>query len=162
MTSRSVKSFGGYNQELTYPQMKWLADWHQVRGVNLLNTHSFNPRAPYDRDFPPYFYNGGFEPRWPLYRVWADYTSRLSVMLTGGRHICPVAFLHAGQSLHAGRAVRPEEFTSTLQDALLDCDWLLYDAWENDARLESGGSRSTRKTIRFWWSPRLRLFRMPR
>ncbi len=127
--------YGGYNQDLTYPQMKWLADWHQVRGVNLLIPHSFNPRAPYDTDYPPYFYNGGFEPRWPLYRVWADYTSRLSLMLTGGRHICPVAFLHLGQSIHTGQAIRPEEFTSTLQDALYDCDWLPYDAFEDSARL---------------------------
>ncbi len=127
--------YGGYGQGLTYPQMKWLADWHHVRGVNLLIPHSFNPRAPYDDDFPPYFYNGGFEPRWPLYRVWADYSSRLSLMLTGGKHICPVAFLHVGQSIHSGRTIRPEGLTSTLQDALYDCDWLNYDAFENDARL---------------------------
>ncbi len=128
--------YGGYNQTVTYPQMKWLADWHQVRGVNYLIPHSFNPRAPYDRDFPPYFYNGGFEPRWPLYRVWADYTNRLSLMLTGGRHVCPVAFVHVGQSVHVGKTIRPEEMTSALQDALFDCDWLNYDAWENDATLE--------------------------
>lgn len=127
--------YGGYNQVVTYPQMKWLADWHQVRGVNYLIPHSFNPRAPYDRDYPPYFYNGGFEPRWPLYRVWADYTNRLSLMLTGGRHVCPVAFVHVGQSIHVGKAVRPEEMTSAMQDALFDCDWLNYDAWENDATL---------------------------
>jgi hypothetical protein len=127
--------YGGYGQKVTYPEMKWLADWHQVRGVNMLIPHSFNPRAPFDGDYPPYFNNGGFEPRWPLYRVWADYTSRLSLLLTGGRHVCPVAFLHVGQSLHSGKAIRPEEFTSTLQDALYDCDWLNYDAFENDATL---------------------------
>ena len=127
--------FGGYMQELTYPAMKWLADWHQVRGVNFLIPHSFNPRAPFDGDYPPYFYNGGFEPRWPLYRVWADYTNRLSTMLTGGKHVCPIAFLHVGQSMHSGNAIRPEELTSTIQDALYDCDWLNYDAFENDATL---------------------------
>jgi hypothetical protein len=128
--------FGGYNQVLTYPEMKWLADWEQVRGTNYLVPHSFNPRAPYDGDYPPYFNNGGQEPRWPLYRVWADYTNRLSLMLTGGRHVCPVAFLHLGQSYHVGEKLRPEELTSSLQDAQFDCDWLLYDAWENDARLD--------------------------
>ena len=133
--------FGAYNQNITYPEMKWLADWHQVRGVNLMNTHSFNPRAPYDLDCPPFFYNGGFEPRYPLYKVWSDYTNRLSLLLSGGRHVCPVAFLHTGQSIHAGKAVRPEEFTSTLQDALFDCDWLLYDAWENDSTLEGKAIR---------------------
>jgi len=127
--------YGGYDQKLTYPQMKWLADWHQVRGVNFLIPHSFNPRAPFDKDFPPYFNNGGYEPRWPLYRVWADYTSRLSLMLTGGRHVCPVALIQPGQSYHVGQCTRPEAFTSVLQDAQFDCDWLNYDAWENDSQL---------------------------
>ncbi|MCX6877068.1 MAG: glycosyl hydrolase [Verrucomicrobia bacterium] len=133
--------FGGYNQTLTYPTMKWLTDWHQVRGVNFLIPHSFNPRAPYDGDYPPYFYNGGKEPRWPLYRVWADYTNRLSLLLTGGRHVAPVAMLHLGQSYHVGAKQRPEELTSTLQDAQFDCDWLLYDAWENNATLEANTIR---------------------
>lgn len=133
--------FGAYGQNITYPEMKWLADWHQVRGVNLMNTHSFNPRAPRDLDCPPFFYNGGFEPRYPLYHVWSDYTNRLSLLLSGGHHVCPVAFLHVGQSMHAGKAVRPEEFTSTLQDALFDCDWLLYDAWESDSKPVGRGIR---------------------
>jgi hypothetical protein len=125
--------FGAYSQSLTYPQMKWLLDWNQVRGVNMVGPHSFNPLAPYSRDCPPFFYNGGFEPRWPLYRVWADYSSRLSLLLTGGKHVCPVAFLHPGLSMHSGRAVRPEEMTSTIQDAIYDCDWLNYDVFENNA-----------------------------
>ena len=138
--------FGAYGQDVTYPQMKWLADWHQVRGVNFMIPHSFNPRAPNDKDCPPYFYNGGDEPRWPLYRVWADYSSRLSLMLSGGRHVCPVAFLQLGQSYHVGAKQRPEEMTSALQDALFDCDWLLYDAWENDAKLEGRGIQLHKET----------------
>ncbi len=67
--------FGAYGQGITYPQMKWLADQHQVRGVNFMIPHSFNPKAPNDTDCPPYFYNDDSEPRWPLYRVWADYTA---------------------------------------------------------------------------------------
>ena len=93
-----VEIFGARGQDLTYPEMKWWTDLMQVAGVNFLIPHSFNPRAPYDTDCPPYFYNGGYEPRWPLYRVFADYTSRLSLMLTGGRHVCPVAFLFPGYS----------------------------------------------------------------
>lgn len=127
--------FGAYGQDLTYPQMKWLADQHQVRGVNFMITHSFNPKAPNDTDCPPYFFNDGHEPRWPLYRVWADYTSRLSLLLTGGRHVCPVAFLFCGNSKHIGRTVTPEDMTTTLQDALFDCDWIPYDVFEEDAEL---------------------------
>ena len=101
-----VEIFGGRGQDLTYPEMKWWADHMQVSGVNFLIPHSFNPRAPYDKDCPPYFYNGGFEPRWPLYRVWADYTSRLSLMLTGGRHVCPVASSFPATSARSARRSR--------------------------------------------------------
>ena len=131
-----VEIFGARGQDLTYPEMKWWADHMQVSGVNFLIPHSFNPRAPRDSDCPPYFYNGGFEPRWPLYRVFADYTSRLSVMLTGGRHVCPVALLFLGQSAHEGKALTPEQISESLQDALYDCDWIPYDVFENDMRVD--------------------------
>jgi len=128
--------FGGYNQVLTYPQMKWLTDQHQVRGINFMIPHSFNPKAPHDRDYPPYFYNDGQEPRWPLYRIYADYTSRLSLLLTGGRHVCPVAILFSGNARRVGNYVTPEDMTSVLQDALYDCDWLPFEAFERDAALD--------------------------
>ena len=140
--------FGAYGQKVTYPEMKWLADWHQVRGVNFMIPHSFNPRAPLDTDCPPYFFNGGYEPRWPLYKIWADYSSRLSLMLTGGRHVCPVAFVHVGQSTHVGRSVRPENMTSALQDALFDCDWLPYDAWESLAKVDGKSIRLRQENYR--------------
>jgi len=153
--------FGGYNQDLTYPTMKWLTDWHQVRGVNFLIPHSFNPRAPYDGDYPPYFYNGGKEPRWPLYRVWADYTNRLSLMLTGGRHVAPVAMLHLGQSYHVGAKQRPEELTSALQDAQFDCDWLLYDAWEKDSTLEAKTIKLHKETYQVLVMPAVEVIPYP-
>ena len=130
-----VEIFGARGQDLTYPEMKWWTDHMHVSGVNFLIPHSFNPRAPRDTDCPPYFYNGGFEPRWPLYRVFADYTSRLSVMLTGGRHICPVALLYLGNSAHVGKRVLPEQISEVLQDALYDCDWIPYDVFEQDMAL---------------------------
>lgn len=128
--------FGGYNQKLTYPEMKWLTDQHQVRGVNFMIPHSFNPKAPYDKDYPPYFYNDGHEPRWPLYRVWANYTSRLSLWLSGGHHVCPVAILFSGNARRVGHYVTPEDMTTVLQDALYDCDWLPFEAFESSAALD--------------------------
>jgi hypothetical protein len=131
-----VEIFGARGQDLTYPEMKWDLDQVQVRGVNFIIPHSFNPRAPHDRDCPPYFYNGGREPRYPLYRVFADYSSRLTLMLTGGRHVAPVALLYMGNSRHVGRATPPEAMTTALQDALYDCDWLPYDVFEREAAVE--------------------------
>ena len=130
--------FGGYNQTLTYPEMKWLCDQHQVRGINFLIPHSFNPRAPDDTDYPPYFYNGGYEPRYALYRVWADYSSRLSLMLTGGRHVCPVAVLFSGNAKQVGEYTTPEDITSALQDVLYDCDWLPFERFEDSVTKITG------------------------
>ena len=131
-----VEIFGARGQDLTYPEMKWWTDHMHVSGINFLIPHSFNPRSPYDTDCPPYFFNNGFEPRWPLYRVFADYTSRLNLMLTGGRHIAPVALLAPGQSLHVGRGTPLEQISESLQDALLDCDWIPFEVFENDITLE--------------------------
>lgn len=131
-----VEIFGARGQELTYGEMKWWTDHMHVSGINFHIPHSFNPRAPYDTDCPPYFYNNGYEPRWPLYRVYADYTSRLSLMLTGGKHVCPVAFLYLGNSFHVGKAVTPEEMTTALQDALFDCDWIPYDVFQQDTEID--------------------------
>ncbi len=124
--------FGAYGQDITYSQMKWLTDQMQVRGVNFMIPHSFNPKAPYDTDCPPYFYNDGFEPRYPLYRVYADYTSRLSLLLSGGRHVCPVAILFSGNLGRVGSMTTPEDITSSLQDALFDCDWLPMEVFNGE------------------------------
>ena len=123
--------FGAYGQDITYPQMKWMCDWHQYQGCYYMIPHSFNPRAPYDRDCPPYFYNGGKEPRYPLFRVWADYNNRCAKMLSDGEHVCHVAQCIPGISYHVGKTIRPEMFAFAIQDAQLDSDWMLYDAVES-------------------------------
>ncbi len=132
-----VEIFGARGQDLSYPEMKWWTDHMHVSGVNFHIPHSFNPRSPFDMDCPPYFYNNGYEPRWPLYRVYADYTSRLTLMLTGGRHVCPVALLFLGGSHHVGKSVPPEQISTALQDALYDCDWMPYEVLEKDATIKS-------------------------
>ncbi len=130
-----VEIFGARGQDLTYPEMKWWTDHMQVSGVNFLIPHSFNPRVPRDTDCPPYFYMDDYEPRWPLYRVFADYTSRLSLLLAGGRHVCPVAVLFSGNARQVGKMIPPEQISESLQDALFDCDWLPWDVFERDADL---------------------------
>jgi hypothetical protein len=130
-----VEIFGARGQDLAYSEMKWWTDHMHVSGVNFMIPHSFNPRAPNDRDCPPYFYMDQYEPRWPLYRVYADYTSRLSVMLTGGRHVCPVAQLFMGQSDEVGRAKPPEDMATALQDGQIDSDWLPYEVFERGCRI---------------------------
>jgi hypothetical protein len=133
-----VEIYGARGQDLTYPEMKWWLDHMQVSGINFIIPHAFNPRSPFDLDCPPYFYNNGYEPRWPLYRVLADYSSRLSLMLTGGRHVCPVALLYLGQSTHVGKHNLPHQMSEALQDALYDCDWIPYGVFENEMTVGDG------------------------
>ena len=123
--------FGAYGQDLTYPQMKWLCDWHQYQGCYYLIPHSFNPKSPQDTDCPPYFYNGGKEPRSPLFRVWADYNNRCAMLLSEGEHVCAIAQCVPGLSAHVGKTIRPEMFAFAIQDAQLDSDWIGYDAVES-------------------------------
>ena len=120
--------FGAYRQNLTYPQMKWLLYGHLSRGVYRMIPHSFNTRAPYDNDCAPYFFNGGFEPRYPLFRVWADCANRSALLLSSAEHICRIAQCVPGISYHVGKTVRPEMFTFAIQEAQLDCDWMDYDS----------------------------------
>lgn len=122
--------FGAYGQDLTYPQMKWMCDWHQYQGCYYLIPHAFNPKSPFDRDCPPYFYNGGFEPRYPLFRVWADYNNRCALLLSEGEHVCHIAQCIPGISYHVGKTIRPEMFAFAIQDAQLDSDWMGYDVVE--------------------------------
>ena len=123
--------FGDYWQDLTYPQMKWMCDWHQSQGCYYLIPHSFNPKSPNDTDCPPYFYNGGYEPRYPLFRVWADYNNRCAKLLSEGEHICRIAQCVPGICFHAGKTIRPEMFAFAIQDAQLDSDWMDSDAVES-------------------------------
>ena len=138
--------FGAYGQDITYPQMKWLCDWHQYQGCYYLIPHSFNPKAPDDRDCPPYFYNGGFEARYPLFRVWADYNNRCALLLSQGEHVCHIAQCVPGVSFHVGKTIRPEMFAFAIQDAQLDSDWMMYDAVEA-ARIEKN-PRTGRPALR--------------
>ena len=138
--------FGAYGQDITYPQMKWLCDWHQYQGCYYLSPHSFNPKSPNDRDCPPYFYNGGYEPRYPLFRVWTDYNNRCALLLSGGEHVCRIAQCVPGISYHVGKTIRPEMFAFAIQDAQLDSDWMGYDVVET-ARIEKN-PRTGRPALR--------------
>ncbi len=153
--------FGAYGQEVTYPQMKWLTDWAYVKGVNYNVTHSFNCRAPYDCDCPPFFWMGDLEPRWPLYSIYADYTARLSAMLSGGRHVCPIALLWVGVSKTVGNAVVPEDMTIAIQDSLYDCDWLPYELLEEGIEIKNGELKLQKESYRVLIVPPVEVIPFP-
>ncbi len=95
------ESFGGIFMDATMQRMKWIADWEYVLGVNLLNPHGFHYtlEGPRKRDWPPsQFYQ---YPWWQYYGQFSEYISRLSHLLSGGRHVAKVAVLWPLNSLFA-------------------------------------------------------------
>ncbi|RAJ77327.1 alpha-L-rhamnosidase-like protein [Chitinophaga dinghuensis] len=79
------ETYGGSGWELTFKDMKRLADWEFVLGVNFLNQHlSFMTLTGARKyDYPPSF--SYHEPWWTYYKNVNHYYSRLSYMLSKGQ-----------------------------------------------------------------------------
>lgn len=95
----SNEVYGAYGWRLTLEEMKWLADWLMVRGVNLFYPHAFYYSIRDDRvhERPPDV--GPNNAWWPHYKPFADYTSRLCGLLTDSRQVCEVAILGGNHDL---------------------------------------------------------------
>ncbi len=130
------ESFGGIFMDATMQRMKWITDWEYVLGVNLLNPHGYHYtlEGPRKRDWPPsMFYQ---YPWWRYFNEFSNYVSRLSHLLSGGRHVAKVAVLWPMQAMFANYTPqshnqpgdRIEQDFNTLTDLLLrlhyDFDYL--------------------------------------
>ena len=84
---------GVYGHELTWQEMKWLANWCFVRGVNMLCPHAFfySVRGARIDERPPCV--GPNSPWWDRYKLYADYCRRMSCLNTDCQHVCHVAIL---------------------------------------------------------------------
>ena len=146
------ESFGGIFMDATMQRMKWIADWEYVLGVNLLNPHGFHYtlEGPRKRDWPPsMFYQ---YPWWAYYGEFSQYISRLSHMLSGGKHVSKVAVLWPLNAMfatytpqaHNALGDRIERDFNTLTDLLLrlhyDFDYLDEDMLA-DADLQGNAIR---------------------
>ncbi len=150
------ESFGGIFMDATMQRMKWITDWEYVLGVNLLNPHGFHYtlEGPRKRDWPPsMFYQ---YPWWHYYGDFSTYVSRLSQMLTGGRHVAKVAVLwpinamfatYTPQS-HSHLGSRTEGDFNVLTDLLLrlhyDFDYLDEDMLVEAETSTADGTASIR------------------
>ncbi|HSW02228.1 MAG TPA: glycosyl hydrolase [Sedimentisphaerales bacterium] len=84
---------GAFGHNLTFEEMKWLANWLLVRGCNLLVPHAFyySIRGPRVDERPPDV--GPNNTWWPQFKPFATATSRLCWLNTDSIHICGVAIL---------------------------------------------------------------------
>jgi hypothetical protein len=86
---------GAYGPQTTFEEMKWLADWCLVRGVNLLIPHAFyySIRGPRKDERPPQL--GPHTSAWDdgRFKAFADHCRRLCWINTDSQHVCDVAIL---------------------------------------------------------------------
>lgn len=90
---------GAYQWHLTFDEVKWLTDWLMVRGTDLLWPHAFYYSV---RDYRMHERPPDVGPNnlwWPYYKLYADYTRRISWILTDADHICDVAVLGRDERL---------------------------------------------------------------
>lgn len=89
----SNELYGAYGHNLTYDEMKWLANWCFIRGQNLLIPHAFfySIRGPRFNERPPDV--GPNASWWNRYKEYADACRRLSWLNTGSKQVCDVAIL---------------------------------------------------------------------
>jgi hypothetical protein len=84
---RLCEIYGAGGWDLRFVDMKRIADWLGVLGVNLFNEHLsyITLRGARKRDHPQSF--SYHEPWWPDYHVMADYLTRLSVAMSAGEQV---------------------------------------------------------------------------
>jgi len=90
---------GAYKWRLTLDELKWLYDWHLVRGNNLISPHavyySIRGRRAWESEPDVGLHNVW----WPHFQTIATYARRLSWLLADGEQVCDVAILGDGHQL---------------------------------------------------------------
>ena len=90
---------GAYGWHLTVDEVKWLFDWHIVRGNNLINPHavfySIRDRRAWESEPDLALHNVW----WPYFGDLATYAQRLCWLLCDGEHVCQVAIFGDGYDL---------------------------------------------------------------
>ncbi len=126
---------GAYGWRLSLDEVKWLFDWHLVRGNNLISPHavfySIRERRAWESEPDLAIHNVW----WPYFKDLAVYARRLCWMLTDGDHACEVAILGDGNNL-SWKAAK-QLFQSQIDFLYLD-DQAVVESGLNDGKLTVG------------------------
>ncbi|MDB6167210.1 MAG: hypothetical protein JWM88_74 [Verrucomicrobia bacterium] len=95
----SVEVFGGYGWTLTFDEIKWLLDWHFVRGTNHIYAHaafySIRGRRAFESE-PDLAVNNVW---WPHFGLLGDYGRRMCWLISDGEHVCETGIVSDGDAL---------------------------------------------------------------
>lgn len=130
--------YGCSGQHFSFEGRKWIADWHFVHGINLMNPHLalYSMRGERKRDYPPTL--SYQQPWWQFNNLIADYKARLSYALTRGRRVTQVLVIHTIESAWATFAPGDDRQARFLSDAFEQVSrWLLEEQYDFDYGDES-------------------------
>lgn len=96
-----VECFHSVGWSMTLQDAKWMIDRLAALGVNMFNFHAFYYTADglTKHDAPPSQFVQN--PYWPHFRQLADYTARLSVLMSEGRMLTDLAIVHPTATIWA-------------------------------------------------------------
>lgn len=92
------ETFASCGWDVSFEELKWIAEWQYVNGINLLCQHleGYTLRGARKRDYPPsLFYQQSY---WEEYRVFNDYISRLGMLLSEGENVVDILLIHPMKS----------------------------------------------------------------
>ncbi|MCX4315064.1 MAG: glycosyl hydrolase [Lachnospiraceae bacterium] len=121
--------FGAFGWGESLRTMKFITDHFLVNGVNYYVPHAFSPKAYPDPDCPPHFYAHGYNPLYRPFGKLMAYMNRVCHLISGGRHIAPVAMLYHAESEWAGAYMATDRPARILQENQIDFDILPADVF---------------------------------
>lgn len=121
--------FGNYGWSEGVRLEKYLIDHFLVRGINHYVPHAFSPKEFPDPDCPPHFYAHGNNPQYRHFGALMAYTNRVCELISGGRHVAPVAILYHGDCEWAGEAMFSHAPGHVLADNQIEYDYIPQDAF---------------------------------
>jgi hypothetical protein len=129
--------FGNYGWSEGVRLEKYLADHFLVRGVNNFVPHAFSPKPFPDPDCPPHFYAHGHNPQYRHFGCLMAYMNRVCALISGGRHIAPVAVLYHGDAEWSGAFMPMEKPCHALADAQIEYDIIPQDVFSEKERYKT-------------------------
>jgi hypothetical protein len=136
--------FGNYGWAEGVRLEKYLADHFMVRGVNNYVPHAFSPKAFPDPDCPPHFYAHGHNPQYRHFGALMAYMNRVCNLISGGRHIAPVAVLYHGEAEWAGKYMPMEKPCHLLADSQIEYDIIPPDVFAETERYKTALGKTLR------------------
>lgn len=89
-----TETFGDSGWNVSLEEMKWIAQWQYVHGINLMCPHlsGYSLKGLRKRDYPPSLHYQ--QPWWPDYNQFNDHFARLGMLMSEGTNIVDVLVIH--------------------------------------------------------------------